>query len=104
MRSLFEIDRQEARHQRCSEKQHLADSLLGGRSWCSLARNYGHLVHSTPPYSAKRWQTLKQLLPNGYMNRSLRAVGVGLQIWVWQVVLEKTCAGFVGSWGWIIVQ
>jgi hypothetical protein len=63
-KSLFEIDRQEARHQRCSGRQHLADSWLGGRNWCSLARNYGRLVRSTLPYSVKRYQMPKQ--PSGY--------------------------------------
>ena len=58
-RSLSEIDQQEARPQRCSERQRLADSWQGGRNWCSLVRDCGHLVHSTPPYSPKRWETLE---------------------------------------------
>jgi hypothetical protein len=70
--SLSEIDQQEARPQRCSERQHLADSWQGGRNWCSLARNCGHLVHSTLPYSSKRWGTLKWPVYSRYGQRVFR--------------------------------
>jgi hypothetical protein len=104
VKSLFEIDRREVRHQRCSERQHLAESWQDGRNWHSLARNYDHLVRSTLPYSAKRWQALKQPSGHRYAGKNLLHRKGWPLIYVRQVVWKENCAVLVGPGRWRVVQ